>query len=68
VVSGAHKAWQIGGFRIQTKTRVRVEIGEPISTEQWSRKRVDEHVREVEAVFAEKLPEDQRPERLGTAA
>lgn len=68
VVSGAHKAWQIGGFRIQTKTRVRVEIGEPISTEHWSRRQIDAHVREVERVFAERLPEDQRPEALGTAA
>jgi 1-acyl-sn-glycerol-3-phosphate acyltransferase len=64
VVSGADKAWQVGGtgFRIDTKARVRVEICEPISTENWSRKRVNAHIEEVHRVFRDRLPADQQPE------
>ncbi|HEY5960605.1 MAG TPA: lysophospholipid acyltransferase family protein [Polyangiaceae bacterium] len=62
VVSGAHKAWQIGGFRIQSDAKVHVEICEPISTENWSRKRIDSHIEEVHRAFRERLPPDQQPE------
>lgn len=62
VVAGAHTAWKVGGFRIESGAKVRVEICEPISTADWSRRKVDQHVEEVHRVFAERLPTDQKPE------
>jgi 1-acyl-sn-glycerol-3-phosphate acyltransferase len=61
VVSGAHTAWRVGGFRIQDGAQVGVEICEPIDTTNWSRRRLDEHLEEVHRVFRERLPPDQRP-------
>ncbi len=61
VVSGAHRAWRVGGLRIQEGARVRVEIGAPIPTDGWSRERLNEHVEEVARVFRALLPPDQQP-------
>jgi lysophosphatidate acyltransferase len=67
VVSGAHKAWRIGGFDIEKGARVRIEIGEPIETKNWSRRKLNEHVEEVHRVFRERLPEEQKPVNDGVA-
>lgn len=61
VVSGAHRAWRVGGFRIRTGAEVRVEVGETIVTEGWVRERLDEHIASVAAAFAARLPDDQKP-------
>lgn len=61
VVSGAHTAWRVGGFHIQEGSRVRIEICDPIETKNWSRRRLDEHIKEVHRVYCEKLPPEQRP-------
>lgn len=63
VVSGAHTAWGIGGsgFRISRGAKVRIEIGEPIETKNWSRRKLDAHLDEVHRVFRERLPEEQKP-------
>jgi len=61
VVSGAHRAWRVGGFRIREGARVRVEITAPIPTEDWSQERLEEHVEAVARVFRRRLPPDQQP-------
>jgi len=61
VVSGAHRAWRVGGFSIREGARVKVEIGAPIPTEGWSRERLDEQVEAVARVFRALLPPDQQP-------
>lgn len=61
VISGAHRAWQKGGFRIAEGTHVRVEVTPPIPTTGWARERLDDHIAEVERVFLERLPPDQLP-------
>ncbi len=61
VVSGAHRAWRVGGFRIREGARVRVEIAAPIPTDDWTRERLDEQVEAVSRVFRERLPPDQQP-------
>ena len=69
IVSGAHSAWRVGGFRIQEGSRVRIEIGEPISTEKWSRRNLEAHIDEVHRVFRDRLPPDQKPlEAVGSEA
>ena len=61
VISGAHTAWKIGGLEIQHGARVRIEIGEPIETTNWSRRKLDAHIDEVHRVFRERLPDEQKP-------
>lgn len=60
VIAGSHKAWEVHSLRLN-REQVEVTFLPPIDTRGWTRETLDEHIREVEAIFAAALPEDQRP-------
>jgi lysophosphatidate acyltransferase len=68
VVTGAHRAWRVRSLRFSQGARVVVHVAAPIDTRGWSRDTVDAHVAEVERVFQDLLPQDQRREREERAA
>jgi 1-acyl-sn-glycerol-3-phosphate acyltransferase len=60
VITGSHKAWEARSLRL-SREQVDITFLPPIDTSGWTKETLDEHIREVEAVFAAALPEDQRP-------
>lgn len=60
VIAGSHRAWEVHSLRLR-REQVDVTFLPPIDTSGWTRETLDEHIREVEAVFAAALPADQRP-------
>ena len=63
VIHDAHRIWPNRTFRLAPGT-VRVEVLDAIPTDDWSADTVDEHVRQLRAVYAEALQPHQRPLEL----
>lgn len=59
VAAGTHRVWPKGPPRI-TPGVVEIDFPAPLATGHWSADRVEEALLELEAVFAQALPEDQR--------
>ncbi len=60
VVEGAHRLWPRDGLRL-VPGRLPVRVLPPISTEDWTPERLDQHIAEVRQVFLDTLPHDQLP-------
>lgn len=67
VIHGAPRRWPARTFDLHPGT-LQVEVLEPIATDGWSGDRAAEHAEQVHAVFAARLPEWQRPSRVGGVA
>jgi lysophosphatidate acyltransferase len=60
VVIGAHKAWEKGTLAVR-QVPITIHALPAIDTSQWDLARIEEHLAELQRVFAEALPEDQQP-------
>jgi 1-acyl-sn-glycerol-3-phosphate acyltransferase len=60
VITGAHHAWESRSLRLRRRT-VYVTFLPPIDTTSWEKDHLDEHIHTVERVFADALPEEQKP-------
>ena len=60
VIAGSHRAWPLGSARL-VRTQVQITCLPPIDTRDWTSETLGSHVREIEAMFANTLPESQRP-------
>ena len=60
VVSGAHRAWTKGSMALQP-TDVEVRVLPAIDTSGWGARDRDEVVAELQDLFVQALPADQRP-------
>lgn len=60
VIAGTQNAWESRSLRLR-RAHVDVTFLPPIDTSTWTAETLDAHIEEVARVFAEALPEEQRP-------
>lgn len=66
VVKGAHRSWEKGNLKL-APVPIEIEVLPPVDTSGWNRRKLGEHLAEIEAMFVAALPEDQRPEQAEAA-
>ncbi|XP_028760301.1 1-acyl-sn-glycerol-3-phosphate acyltransferase isoform X1 [Neltuma alba] len=60
VLTGTHRAWRKGSLHVRPAP-LTVKYLPPISTENWTVDKIDDYVEMVRNLYAEHLPENQRP-------
>lgn len=60
VLTGTHRAWRKGSLHVRPAP-LAVKYLPPISTENWTVDKIDDYVKMVYNLYAEHLPENQRP-------
>ncbi|TNE84226.1 MAG: 1-acyl-sn-glycerol-3-phosphate acyltransferase [Deltaproteobacteria bacterium] len=61
VVKGAHRSWEKGKLKLRG-VPIEIEVLPPVDTTDWNKRQLTERLAEIEQMFADALPEDQRPE------
>ncbi len=61
VIQGAHKNWKKGEFFNFQAMDLPIRVLDPIDTTNWSEATAAEHATLLHSIYAENLPEDQRP-------
>ncbi|KAI9115646.1 hypothetical protein K1719_013315 [Acacia pycnantha] len=60
ILTGTHRAWKKGSLHVRPAP-LAVKYLPPISTENWRVDKIDDYVKMVHNLYAEHLPENQRP-------
>ncbi|KAI4308016.1 hypothetical protein L6164_031135 [Bauhinia variegata] len=60
VLVGTHKAWRKGSLHVRPAP-LTIKYLPPISTENWKVDKIDDYVKMLHDIYAENLPESQRP-------
>jgi 1-acyl-sn-glycerol-3-phosphate acyltransferase len=60
VVKGAHRAWPATSYTLRPSP-IEVEFLPAVKTDDWTVETIDEHVAHLHGLFANALPEDQKP-------
>lgn len=60
VVKGAHRSWVKGELRLRG-VDIEIEVLPPVETSGWNKRKLTEHLAEIEQLFADALPEEQKP-------
>lgn len=66
VVKGAHQSWEKGRMKI-TPVDIQIEVLPAITTSDWKKRQLAEHLKVIEQAFEDALPESQRPEQVEAA-
>jgi lysophosphatidate acyltransferase len=61
VVKGAQRSWVKGELKLRASD-IEIEVLPPVDTSGWTKRKLAEHLAEVEQMFVDVLPEDQWPE------
>jgi 1-acyl-sn-glycerol-3-phosphate acyltransferase len=60
VVTGTHLAWRKNSLRVRPAP-LTVKVLPPIETDGWVEERIDEYVEMVHSLYADSLPDSQKP-------